>query len=375
MASIYQRGRVWYLNWRDPQTKRRHREPIGAVTEREANLALKAKEVELGTGHSLLARATAGSDIPQFGKFAIDYYEWFAHEYPSSAVRMESILGHLVPFFKFDRLDQIKPKKVEDYKRMRMQEPCMPTGRKDGPKTLAVPNGAKSRKLTSAGTVTKELKAFKAMLNRAVEWGIIEAHPFPRVSAPANLRSKIIGYYTPEQLQELYKHSRPPRLGEFDYAPVWQFLANTGLRRGEALKARKSDVINGKLAHKELPDRSFIAVESIPDNDERTKSGKLRRVPLNSAALAALEHLGNSHLLPRVTPESLTRAFARCARQAGLRGSIHWLRHTFGSNLVLNGVPLIVVKELMGHASITTTEQYAHLMPDHLAGAVDRIAL
>lgn len=53
-------------------------------------------------------------------------------------------------------------------------------------------------------------------------------------------------------------------------------------------------------------------------------------------------------------------------KEAGLAGTgatIHNLRHTYASWLVQDGVPLARVAALLGHASITTTEIYAHLAP------------
>jgi site-specific recombinase XerD len=53
--------------------------------------------------------------------------------------------------------------------------------------------------------------------------------------------------------------------------------------------------------------------------------------------------------------------------------SIHTLRHTFASHLVMSGVDLTTVQKLLGHASIETTQIYAHLAPDHLRAAMETI--
>lgn len=52
----------------------------------------------------------------------------------------------------------------------------------------------------------------------------------------------------------------------------------------------------------------------------------------------------------------------------------HTLRHTFASHLVMADVNLRTIKELLGHSDIKTTMIYAHLAPEHLKGAVERLA-
>ncbi len=53
--------------------------------------------------------------------------------------------------------------------------------------------------------------------------------------------------------------------------------------------------------------------------------------------------------------------------------TIHGLRHTFASHLVMSGVDLATVSRLMGHTSISMTMVYAHLSPRHEADAVAKL--
>ena len=73
-----------------------------------------------------------------------------------------------------------------------------------------------------------------------------------------------------------------------------------------------------------------------------------------------------------VKPDRVSKRFKFFARLAKLDERLHFhsLRHTTGSWLVMKGVPLRVIQAILGHASITTTEIYSHLLPDTMQAAV-----
>ena len=73
----------------------------------------------------------------------------------------------------------------------------------------------------------------------------------------------------------------------------------------------------------------------------------------------------------------LRNELIKIAEKAGIEDftKVHTLRHTFASHLVMQGVDLPTVQRLMGHASVETTMIYAHLAPDHLSKAVNKLPI
>lgn len=115
----------------------------------------------------------------------------------------------------------------------------------------------------------------------------------------------------------------------------------------------------------------------------RGKGSKERIVPLGDPALEALEHYrvrGREALNKKGSPALfLNRSGARMGRQSGFKvvheaaeraglGEVspHMLRHSFATHLLEGGADVRVVQELLGHASVATTQIYTKVSPQHL---------
>jgi integrase len=76
---------------------------------------------------------------------------------------------------------------------------------------------------------------------------------------------------------------------------------------------------------------------------------------------------------PYKNMNTLYHHFKRLLKKLGLSGTLHDLRHTFASHLSMAGVPIPVIKELMGHSDIATTMIYAHLSPSTYKEAISKL--
>lgn len=322
--------------------KRESLGPVADVTPHEAKVARDAKSLELRTGKKIFTVA------PLFDTHIEEYLAWHAAEYPDSHYRVEQICHDHFGRFRGKRLSDITPKDVDLWK-------------------------AERRQAVRSNTVVKEFRTLHAVFRRGIAWksGIVE-NPCDEATQPKGKDSRAPVWYTVEQVALLAQ--RPT------HGAHWRFMANTGLRRSEALLLPVECV---ELA------RGVVRIESREEDEDdegeeleggRTKSGKWREVPLNPVARAAFhecmrDRKGQQFVFPKICPPSLSRAFVNDAERCGLKGSLHCLRHTYTAHLVMKGVPLRTVKDLLGHASFTTTLKYAHLAPDHLREQALKVAI
>ncbi|NQY74077.1 MAG: site-specific integrase, partial [Candidatus Margulisbacteria bacterium] len=181
--------------------------------------------------------------------------------------------------------------------------------------------------------------------------------------------------FSETEIQSLLTHSNP-YIERFIVVGI-----STGMRAGELLNIKLSQVdFNNNVIH------------VINDQDFQTKSRKNRDIPMNKLLRRKLkEYLAtwvNSDKMtthPRTQAQSdylfcakdgsriksIKRSYYNLLNRTGIKeATIHTMRHTFASHLVMNGADIRTVQELMGHSSIGVTEIYAHLTNNHKQQAV-----
>ena len=251
-----------------------------------------------------------------------------------------------------------------------------------------------SRGGAAPASVNRRVAALRAFCEHQLLAGARSSNPVPAPRRGAGLRAKtrgVLGHLGPGRPRgggRLVRQMR--RLPEsLDPADVATFLADLeshrdraitlamvlgGLRAGEIRSLRLADVDQG---------RRTVRV--------RGKGGRERIVPIDRAFFAELAaYLREERAAGVATPQcfvvlrgatagsALTESGLRSifrfhrARSGATRVRPHRLRHTYGSELAAAGINLLVLRELMGHASPETTAGYVHLSADHLAAEYAR---
>jgi integrase len=212
-------------------------------------------------------------------------------------------------------------------------------------------------KKVAPATVNRELAFLKTLYSDAVSNGKAETNPVKRVKLFKENNARV-RWLTEKEEGKLFEQLP----GRYDL--LVRFAYNTGLRQSEQF---------GLLWENVDFDNGVVTVT-------QSKHGEARKVPLNQDSQRVLELLrafGESKKA-RIFPINAHNFYNRIFKPALERAEIdnfHWhdLRHTFGSRLAMKGVPILTIRELMGHKTLTMTLRYAHLAPDHLQDAVERL--
>ena len=193
-----------------------------------------------------------------------------------------------------------------------------------------------------------------------------------------------------DQLRTFFGASATDRL-----FPLWRLTAMSGMRRGEVLGLRwddldaKASTVTVKRQWKR-GEKGFILAppktdrgRRIPDIDAETVTvlKQWRRRQLEERMAYEGEWHESDFIFTRKDGrphdvDVVSQRFNRLVRRAGLpRLRYHDLRHTHSTLLLLAGVPPHVVSMRLGHKSVAfTLQQYAHVLPQQQADAVERLA-
>lgn len=269
-------------------------------------------------------------------KEAVDLYLQYSETNKKSYRSDLSFTKHIMNFFNNIDLVELTPTLIEDFK-----------------KHLANDLNLKN------ATINRNLEALSKIFNICISNELISKNPLQSIKKMQKTNYKIRFLSKDEEaalfivLDERLK-------------PIVSCALKTGMRKGEILTLKWLNI-----------DFKCNYIELL-----HTKSGKKRKIPISKTLkeiLLKIKKTSTSEYV-FVNPQTnkpyadIKKAFKTALKNAGIKNFVfHDLRHTFATRLIEKGVDIVVVKELLGHADISTTMIYVHSDAKRKQNAIDII--
>ncbi len=294
---------------------------VGLVTKsvaRQVENEIK-KKIKLGQFDMIQA------DIPTLNEIKDEYLTYVRDvKKKRSWKRDEELLRPLSKLFGNKKLSDISTKDLEDFKLMRLNE-------------------------VSPATVNRSLSVLRHLFNLAKRWKKFYG------DNPVSIVGMLEEHNQVERILTVDEEKRLLNECVSYLRPIITTALNTGMRRGEILTLKWSDV--------------DLDMNMITINQTNTKSKKQRKIPVSSRMRSLLLELKlQSGIQEYVFTDiqgrairTIRSAFQTACRKAGLDGlRFHDLRHTAATRMVESGANIVAISKILGHSDIKTTMRYAH---------------
>lgn len=258
----------------------------------------------------------------------------------------------------------------------------------------------KSRKVTPKNITPDKLRAYRLYLNRldgndgeqmkkiTQNYHLIAIRAFLKYLSKRDIESlapekielidakrKQIGFLDAREIEALLaaprKFNQKPEIVKRDEA-ILETLFSTGLRVGELCKLNRNQInlTRGEFAVRGKGEKDRVVF--LSDSAKGAISAYLKERADSYAPLfihfgGTKEEAGEGEFM-RLTPRSMQRIIQKYAAQAGIVKKVtpHMLRHSFATDLLINGADIRSVQAMLGHSSITTTQMYTHVTDQQL---------
>ncbi len=219
-------------------------------------------------------------------------------------------------------------------------------------------------------TQNYHLIALRSFLKFCAKRGVPALAP-DKIELARTVRKQVT-FLGPEELGRLFSQPKIETLSGLRDRAILELLFSSGLRVSE-LVGLDRDHINVKrrefmVRGKGQKDRPIFISEEAADwitkyLDKRADTTKPLFIRYSGRKTVDLS--GNFH---RLTARSVQRMVARYALLAGITKHVspHTLRHSFATDLLMNGADLRSVQAMLGHSNISTTQIYTHVTDPHL---------
>ncbi len=346
-----------------PDGKRKQLKRRGFDTKKAAQVALT--ELQADKQRSMFVAPLRAT----LGQFRLD--EWLPARRvtlrPSTAASYEQLIRNYV----LPTIGGIRLQTLDGSTLNRLYGELLTTGR------------TTSRRNAGAGLSVKTVRNLHGVLARAfrdgVRWGHLQRNPCDAADPPKGA-SPEMKVWSADELRAFSASVASHR-----WAGVWSLIATTGMRRGEVLGLRWSDVdLDGGAVT--IRSTRIRYGTTITTSTPKTARGN-RTIAIGPATAAALRAWKRKQNADRLlaggswadrgglivtnvdgsppNPEAFSNLFVDLAKRAELPSiRLHDLRHSYATAALASGVPVKVVSQRVGHADVgVTLKVYAHVLP------------
>jgi len=335
----------WWVDFRIKHIRYRIRCPDNSRAGAQAYEATLRQKV--ARGDSVDSINNTSDQTQTFEKFARSWYERYVvanNKYSERYAKEKILAASLIPFFGRMTLKAINSGHVEEYKARQLAK------------------GA------SGKTINNRLTVLSKCLRCAHEWYGTSMPPIKLLKCPPPKTD----YLATSECDILLSHA------EGQMREMILVALRTGMRQGEIRGLQWSSI--------DWQSRSLVVRYSRCDRNRSLvspKNNRERHIPLDADLyeMLFLRKRDSGYVFTNsernnepFTSHRLIETLEPICKKAGLRKiTWHVLRHTFATQLTLRNVPLTVVKELLGHSSITTTMRYSHVPASALRSAIEML--
>jgi site-specific recombinase XerD len=188
----------------------------------------------------------------------------------------------------------------------------------------------------------------------------------------ARTRRKQVTFLDKEDLQRLFEQPKISELSGLRDRAILELLFSSGLRVSELVKLNRDHV---NMTRREFMVRGKGQKDRPVFISESAATWVQKYLDMRRDSLPALfiSYSGNSKSdmtgdYKRLTARSIQRLVERYAKLAGITKHVspHTLRHSFATDLLMNGADLRSVQAMLGHSNVATTQIYTHVTDPHL---------
>lgn len=219
-------------------------------------------------------------------------------------------------------------------------------------------------------------RTLKAAFSKAVAWEYLSENPLKKIKAPKVAKTLPV-FISESEFQLILGNTSEQCLKELFLTAFY-----TGMRQAELVNMKwdwidmNQNVItvkNSETFTTKSKKERIIPICSTLRNTLLNRFPKIVNISNDEPAHRVCGFVFNRVSGIKLNEDYVCKKFKKVIRLIGLNDKIHFhtLRHSFASMLVQRGVSLYVVKELLGHEDLSTTQIYSHLQNQNLMDAVN----